>query len=99
MVLLSMIYRHLCCNNAEDNFCMSISESTNVTFSLTAANENFMLIKHFLIGDIKALFQLAGRNGHESKHFLFCKCRQTVWKKSNELSDDLANDEKWTIHS
>ena len=48
--------------NSEGNCHMSISELTNVTFSSTTTNENFMPIKFFLAGDIKGLFQFFGKN-------------------------------------
>ena len=68
--------------NAEGYCCMSISELTNMKFLSTATNENWMLIKFFLIGDIKGLFQLAGVNRCDSKYCLFCKCRPADWKNT-----------------
>ena len=66
--------------NAEGDCCMSVFELTNVTFSSTGTNANCIIIKFFLMGDVKGLFQLAGRNGYDSKYCLFCKCRPTIWK-------------------
>ena len=83
--------------NPRGDFYMSISNLDSITFSSEKLNSDYILMKFFLIGDLKSLFQTLGRAGYDSSYCLFCKCRPKEWKSGYESSKNYIGAEKWTI--
>ena len=84
------------------NCHMSIDDLKNVAFSKESSSDYVYHVKLFLIGDLKGLFQIVGRNGHDSSYCLWCKCRPKDWKNGHKESGACMDAEKWTtqkIHS
>ena len=67
--------------NSESDCHVSVSDLSNLTFTSTTASDDWVLIKFFLVGDIKGLFQLVGRNCYDSSHCMCCKYRPTLFGK------------------
>ena len=60
--------------NKDGNACMSVDNLNNASFSsnrIVDTNHNMHLMKFYIIGDLKGMFQLLGRNGHDSSYFLW----------------------------
>ena len=88
--------------NEDGNAHMSIDNFNNVSFlsnRLVNANHNTCLMKFYIIGDLKGMFQLLGRNGHDSSYCLWCKCRPKEWKKHYLNYNSYLNKDKWTLES
>ena len=58
---------------------MSITDRRNIRFT-SDHDMNSTLIKFYTIGDLKALFQVLGRDGYDSSYCLYCKCKSKSWK-------------------
>ena len=87
--------------NKKGDCCMSMSDLKEVAFSSNMSNISF-LIKFYLIGDTKGLFQMLGRSGHDSCYCLLCQCRPKTWKSTYDASSGshaatCVNAEKWKI--
>ena len=84
-LLNKVSYRFYTMNIDQDgNTCMTIDQFLNDTFSsnennsmLIPNNETDLMI-FFLIGDIKGLFQVIYRSGHDSSFCMLCKCTPKV---------------------
>ena len=75
---------------------MSITDQHNITFT-SDYDMNSILIKFYIIGDLKALFQVLGRDGYDSLYCLYCKCKSKSWEKQYKSSSACINAEKWTV--
>ena len=87
---------------------VTLDEFNNATFSSgdknnqSLATNKLFSLKFYLIGDIKGVFQILGRNGYDSSYCMFCKCRPRKWKDEHSVSSGIhaetcVNAEKWTI--
>ena len=89
--------------NEEGDCYMSIDSIQNMNrdisflFEKPSVGGDIFIVMFYLIGDLKAEFQVVGRDGYDSKYCLWCMCRQSEWKKAYTLSHDYVNAEKWTI--
>ena len=88
--------------NADGDACMSIDDFNNKSFlsnRLVNANHKSCLMKFYITGDLKGMFQLLVRNGFDSSYCLWCKCRPKEWKKHYLNYNGYLNKDKWTLES
>ena len=56
------------------------------------------LVTNFhVVGDLKALFQISGRDGYDGCYCLYCKAKSKDWKSQLQSSSDYLNSELWSI--
>ena len=70
--------------NEDRNAYISIDNLNNVSFlsnKLVNTDHNIHIMKFYIIGDLKGVFKLLGRNRYDSSYCLWCKCRPKEWKK------------------
>ena len=74
---------------------VTLDEFNNTIFSSgddnnqSLATNKLFLLKFYLIGDIKGVFQILGRNGYDSSYCMFCKCRTRKWKDKHSASSGI----------
>ena len=68
--------------NTEGNAIMSIDNLKTISFvsNDNETSDTKYLCKFYLIGDLKSLFTLLGRDRYDSKYCLYCSCKPLAWK-------------------
>ena len=86
--------------NVDGNCCMSIDCLNNVSFydnKIIIENSAMYLMKFFIIGDLKGMFHLLGRNNFDLSYCLWCKCIPKEWKQHHVHHNTYGNKAKWDL--
>ena len=86
-------------NTKVDGYCCMPIDCLNIMSfydnKIIIENSAMCLMNFFIIGDLKEMFELLGKNNFDSSYFLWCKCIPKEWKQYYVHHNTCFDKAKW----